>query len=104
MQYYVLFKPNGDIDSFYVDSIHEIIPIGSIPISTELWEELSADARRYKLDAGIIRLKTDEELASEEPAPTEPVMTPEQIEIENLKQQLSAVQAAMDDLILGGGA
>ena len=64
-QYYVNIDENGSIAGFYVDTIHDAIPEGAIPITQEQWETYAAAPHRYKLDGEAIREKTADELAAE---------------------------------------
>ncbi|GIQ63724.1 hypothetical protein PACILC2_22920 [Paenibacillus cisolokensis] len=87
-QYYVDFYLDGNISGFYVDEIHgDAIPESAVPITIEEWQTYSTDARLYKRDGDMIRLKTpeelDEEAANQPPAPK----TPEQERIEALEAE-----------------
>lgn len=65
-QYYVNIDDTGNIAGFYVDTIHgDNIPEGAIPITQEQWEAYASAPHRYKLDSGVIREKTADELAAE---------------------------------------
>jgi len=65
-KYYADFDEAGNITGFYVDQIHGTnIPETAIPITQEQWETYAAAPHRYKLDSGVIREKTADELAAE---------------------------------------
>jgi len=65
-QYYVAFDSAANIAGFYVDEIHgDDIPETAIPITAEQWQTYAAAPHRYKLDSGVIREKTADELAAE---------------------------------------
>ena len=84
-QYYVDFKPDGNIAGFYVDQIHgDNIPETAIPISIEDWQAYSAESWKYKLDGETIREKTTEELEEEQAnIPKPPPSKVELLELEN---------------------
>jgi|SRR5690625_18672 len=101
-QYYIVFDSNGDVAGFYVDEIHgDNIPETAIPISTEDWQTYSADASKYKLDDGVIRRKTEEEIEAEEearpPAPKTPLQKLEEADLDN-KEAI----ASLYEMLLGG--
>ena len=101
-QYYVVFNDEGGIDGFYVNTIHgDDIPEAAIPISTEDWRTYSADASKYKLDDGVIRAKTQQELDDEEaarpPAPKTPLQKLEEADLDN-KEAI----ASLYEMLLGG--
>jgi len=112
-QYYVDFSDKGNIAGFYVDEIHgDNIPTSALPITIEQWQDYVADSHLYRLDENgeTIRLKTAEELATEQaelpPIPKSPEqLRMEALEAENsdLKSRLGDVELIMADLLMGGG-
>lgn len=73
-QYYAGHDVELNRLAFYVDEIHgDNIPDTAIPITEEEWQTYAAETWKYKVDDGIIREKTqqelDEEAANRPPAP-----------------------------------
>lgn len=64
----------------------------------EISEEVFNNLYRAQLIDDVWILTPVEDLPPAEPEPK----TPEQLQIEALQQQLATLQAAMDDMILGG--
>jgi len=99
-RYYVDVNNDGCISGFYVDEIHgDNIPETAIPITIEEWQTYAADPNKYKLDGGIIREKTQEELDAELAArPPAPKSRTELLEEENalLALELAQTQARLD--------
>jgi hypothetical protein len=87
-QYYVDFDQSGTIAGFYVDTIHgDAIPETAIPITVEEWQTYAAAPHLYKLDNGVIREKTPEEIEAERAQrPPEPP---------TLEQRLQATEQAL---------
>ena len=87
-QYYVSFDSVGNIAGFYERSIHgDAIPETAIPITTEAWQTYVAAPHLYKLDNGVIREKTPEEIEAERAQrPPEPP---------TLEQRLQATEQAL---------
>jgi hypothetical protein len=99
-QYYAALDPAGNIAGFYVDAIHgDNIPETAIPITAEQWQTYAAAPHLYKLDNGVIREKTPEEIEAERaqrtPAPKSRV---ELLEEENalLTLELAQTQLRLD--------
>lgn len=91
MQYYVEFKDDGNIVTFYVSPLQTgRIPETAVPITEEQWQMYIVDTHLYKrAESGDepARLKTQEELDADviiqPPAPK----TPDQLMIEMLQVQ-----------------
>lgn len=88
-QHYAEFDESGNLCAFYINTIHkDAIPEHAIPISEEDWRLYNENGTwKYKLDNGIIREKTQEELDAEAanlpPLPPSPEERITQLEAEN---------------------
>ena len=98
--YFVDFNDAGNISGFYCDDIHgDAIPETAIPITEDEWRTYVAAPHRYKLDNGVIREKTPEEIEAERASrPPAPKSRIELLEEENalIALELAQTQARLE--------
>lgn len=92
IKFYVDYDDNGKIIGFYGEGIHDNIPEKAILISSEDWREYIKDANKYKVDNGIIREKTIEEIDEE----ISMLPTPEPSLQERIEANEQALMALME--------
>jgi len=98
-QHYADFDESGNISGFYVDAIHgDAIPETAIPITTEAWQTYVAAPHLYKLDNGVIREKTPEEIEAERAQ--QPPSPKSQVEVLEEENALLALELAQTQLRL----
>jgi len=91
-QYYVDFDQSGNIAGFYERSIHgDAIPETAIPITEDEWRTYVSAPQLYKLDGGMIREKTQEEIEDE--LAQQPPLPP------SMEQRLEAAEEALRTLM-----
>jgi hypothetical protein len=111
---YVCYMDDGSFNGFYHDDMHgDNIPKPYIKISEDLFQELLVNHPYIKIDTSKLNPSLETIYGSfdqifediDEPKDddsSERALTPIELENQELKERITLLEAAMNDMILGG--